>query len=153
MRLRTGQGGSSGGKEKTPPPVCEPPILKKKRLIFIDDDRVSIMAGAGKVRQFCDVPDSIPVVTSLKAAQDLVDKYQPDIVVSDKLFDDQNPNACYELLRYIKAWYPKTKVVLCSGTLAIEDEYRGGPAGDYDAVVAKGSPDFLPVIMQLSGTA
>src|SRR5271157_3842295 len=101
MRQKYGQAGSSGGRDKTPPPFCEAPILKRAKVVFIDDDIVSIRAGEMRVGHICEVPKGIRPVASLEAAKRLVDEHEPDIVVSDKLFDERNPDACYELLAYI----------------------------------------------------
>jgi len=127
----------------THPVATEPKAVQKKaRLVYIEDDLDLFETLYDYLETDCEIPGGLTNVKGLEKAKELVMTLAPDILVTDGHFDDDNPDACIELLDFTKSNSPKTKVILFSAeTVRYE---KGSDRFKFDAIVTK--PDIVQVL-------
>jgi len=127
----------------THPVATEPKAVQKKaRLVYIEDDFALMETLCQLLENVCEIPEGLTNTTRLEQAIERVKTLEPDILVTDGHFDDDNPDACLELLDFTKINSPKTKVILFS---AVTDRFeKGSDKFKFDAIATK--PDIIRVL-------
>jgi DNA-binding NtrC family response regulator len=139
--------GSANAKERNGSgPGMMPPerVMKKAKVLIIDDEGNMIIALRAALGGLCEMPN-VPPVCKLADALGLVDAHSPDVIVSDKRFDPQNPAAHLELLDYAKGKNPKTIVILHSADITAND--CGSDRHSFDDFLDKGMYNRLEEIL------
>ncbi len=113
----------------------------KITLVIIETHRNMFKVLKQNLGSFATIPDDLGLVSSLKEAIGVVDKYRPDIVVCADSFDPEIRRSHHRLLAHVKRTSPRTKVVLYYS-------YRNEAPRSFDAVIDRMYPEVLKAYVQ-----